>query len=220
METIEIKNVSKSFKEQQVLIDVNLKLEEGHIYGLIGRNGSGKTVLLKIICGMMTPDKGEIFINGTKLDKGSFPTDIGVIIENPGFISLWSGYRNLKYLASFNQKIEEDKILEVMQEVGLSDAIYKRVGKYSLGMKQRLGIAQAIMENPNILILDEPFNGLDKNGVDQIYGLLKEFKKQGKTIFLVSHIRDDIEAVCDCVYEIEHGRVKRKGDIESDMVSE
>lgn len=220
MEIIEIKNVSKSFKEQQVLIDVNLKLEEGHIYGLIGRNGSGKTVLLKIICGMMTPDKGEIFINGTKLDKGSFPTDIGVIIENPGFISLWSGYRNLKYLASFNQKIEEDKILEVMQEVGLSDAIYKRVGKYSLGMKQRLGIAQAIMENPNILILDEPFNGLDKNGVDQIYGLLKEFKKQGKTIFLVSHIRDDIEAVCDCVYEIEHGRVKRKGDIESDMVSE
>lgn len=220
MEIIEIKNVSKSFKEQQVLIDVNLKLEEGHIYGLIGRNGSGKTVLLKIICGMMTPDKGEIFINGTKLDKGSFPTDIGVIIENPGFISLWSGYRNLKYLASFNQKIEEYKILEVMQEVGLSDAIYKRVGKYSLGMKQRLGIAQAIMENPNILILDEPFNGLDKNGVDQIYGLLKEFKKQGKTIFLVSHIRDDIEAVCDCVYEIEHGRVKRKGDIESDMVSE
>lgn len=209
MPIIEVKNISKKFKNQQVLVDVSFQLEQGQIYGLIGRNGSGKTVLMKIMCGLIQPDYGEIVINGKTLDGIHFPQNLGVIIENPGFISFWSGYKNLAYLASINKKIGKSEILNIMDLVGLSDAIKKKVGKYSLGMKQRLGIAQAIMGNPDILILDEPFNGLDKDGVEQIYKLFKELKKQGKTIFLVSHIREDIDAVCDFTYEIENGEVRR-----------
>lgn len=209
MVKIEVKHVTKKFKEQQVLQDINLELEQGNIYGLTGRNGSGKTVLLKIMCGLVQPDQGEVIINEHKLDGKTFPQNMGIIIENPGFITWWSGYRNLEYLSSFNRIIKKEQIIEVMKDVGLLEAKDKKVGKYSLGMKQRLGIAQAIMENPDILILDEPFNGLDKEGVNHIYNLLKEFKQQGKLIFLVSHIKEDIEMVCDVTFKLEDGKVKK-----------
>lgn len=201
---IVVEHVSKAFGKEQVLKDVNLTIPPGQICGIVGNNGSGKTVLMKCICGFLHPDSGRIFVNEKQVGKDcDFPDSLGVIIETPGFIPNLSGYQNLKILAALKARIGKNEITETLKRVGLSPAMKKPVAKYSLGMRQRLGIAQAIMENPNVLILDEPFNGLDKAGVAQMRELLKELKTQGKAVLLASHNAQDIEELCDAVHEME-----------------
>lgn len=201
---IVVEHVSKAFGKEQVLKDVNLTIPAGKIYGVVGNNGSGKTVLMKCICGFLKPDGGRIFVNGQQVGKEcDFPDGLGVIIETPGFLPNISGYENLKILASLKARIGKKEITETIRRVGLDPSMKKPVSKYSLGMRQRLGIAQAIMEDPGVLILDEPFNGLDKAGVSQMRELLRELKMQGKSILLASHNAQDIEELCDAVHEME-----------------
>ena len=207
METcIEVQNVVKRFRDQVVLKNVSISFEKGQIHGIVGRNGSGKTVLFKCICGLMHPEEGVILVNGKRVGRDvDMPEDIGAIIEAPGFLPNYSGYKNLRFLANIRRKIGKEEILNVLKTVGLDPGSRKHVGKYSLGMRQRLGIAQAIMEDPEILILDEPMNGLDNAGVQDIRALLLELKAQGKTILLASHNHEDIAALCDTVHEMDGG---------------
>lgn len=204
-----IEHVTKKFKEDTVLEDINVTMEQGKVYGFAGNNGSGKTVLMKCICGFLPVTSGKIYVNGkvigTEID---FPENIGVIIETPGFLTNLTGMRNLEILAGMKSRISGEKIREAIKRAGLDPDLKKSVSKYSLGMRQRLGIAQAIMENPDFLILDEPFNGLDKHGVEDIRNLLLELKKQGKTIILASHNSEDIRILCDKVYEMDGGKMR------------
>lgn len=205
-----IENVSKIFKDEEVLHDINLSMERGKVYGFAGNNGSGKTVLMKCICGFLPVSKGTIKVNGLTIGVDrDFPENIGVIIETPGFLPHLSGQRNLEILANLNNKISMGHIRDALLKVGLSPDLKKQVSKYSLGMRQRLGIAQAIMEEPDLLILDEPFNGLDKYGVEDIRNVLLELKAQGKTIILSSHNSLDIKILCDQVYEMDGGEIKQ-----------
>ena len=207
METcIEVQNVVKRFRDQVVLKNVSISFEKGQIHGIVGRNGSGKTVLFKCICGLMHPEEGVILVNGKRVGRDvDMPEDIGAIIEAPGFLPNYSGYKNLRFLANIRRKIGKEEILNVLKTMGLDPESRKHVGKSSLGMRQRLGIAQAIMEDPEILILDEPMNGLDNAGVQDIRALLLELKAQGKTILLASHNHEDIAALCDTVHEMDGG---------------
>ena len=207
METcIEVQNAVKRFRDQVVLKNVSISFEKGQIHGIVGRNGSGKTVLFKCICGLMHPEEGVILVNGKRVGRDvDMPEDIGAIIEAPGFLPNYSGYKNLRFLANIRRKIGKAEILNVLKTVGLDPESRKHVGKYSLGMRQRLGIAQAIMEDPEILILDEPMNGLDNAGVQDIRALLLGLKEQGKTILLASHNHEDIAALCDTVHEMDGG---------------
>lgn len=199
-----VEHVYKSFGKEKVLEDVNLTIEKGKIFGVVGNNGSGKTVLMKCICGFLQADSGKITVNGKVIGKDcDFPESLGMIIETPGFLPNISGYKNLKILAGLKAVIGKKEILDSLERVGLDPHMKKHVAKYSLGMRQRLGIAQAIMEDPDVLILDEPFNGLDKNGVKHMRELLKELKNQGKSILLASHNAQDIEELCDDVHEME-----------------
>ena len=201
---IVVKQVYKSFGKHAVLENVSFQVKQGQIFGLVGNNGSGKTVLMKCICGFLKADQGEILVNGKRIGvEVDFPESIGAIIETPGFISDLTGFQNLKLLASLKGKIERQEIMESMKQVGLQPGMKKPVSKYSLGMRQRLGIAQAIMENPDILILDEPFTGWDKEGVLRMRELLKELKRQGKAMILASHNGQDIEELCDVVHDME-----------------
>ena len=211
METcIEVQNVVKRFRDQVVLKNVSISFEKGKIHGIVGRNGSGKTVLFKCICGLMHPEEGVILVNGKRVGRDvDMPEDIGAIIEAPGFLPNYSGYKNLRFLANIRRKIGKEEILNVLKTVGLDPESRKHVGKYSLGMRQRLGIAQAIMEDPEILILDEPMNGLDNAGVQDIRALLLELKAQGKTILLASHNHEDIAALCDTTVEIDRGKITK-----------
>ena len=203
---IEVQNVVKRFRDQVVLKNVSISFEKGQIHGIVGRNGSGKTVLFKCICGLMHPEEGMILVNGKRVGRDvDMPEDVGAIIEAPGFLPNYSGYKNLRFLANIRRKIGKEEILNVLKTVGLDPESRKHVGKYSLGMRQRLGIAQAIMEDPEILILDEPMNGLDNAGVQDIRALLLELKAQGKTILLASHNHEDIAALCDTVHEMDGG---------------
>lgn len=207
---IDVKNVTKQYGVNKVLNNVSLKCEAGKIYGLIGRNGSGKTVLLKCVCGLIIPTNGEVCVWGQSIGKNvDFPQDLGFIIESPGFLLQESGLNNLKHLASMKGIIGIDEIRECMNCVGLDPNLKKPVGKYSMGMRQRLGIAQAIMEKPNLLILDEPMNGLDNQGVEHIRSLLKTMKNKGVTILLASHFKEDIDLLCDEVYKIDSGILTR-----------
>ena len=209
MNKIIVSNVGKTIEEQVILRNINLKLQSGKVYGLIGRNGSGKTVLLKCIAGFLTPTTGEIKVNEKVLGKDiKFPENMGFIINAPGFLPEMSGIKNLQYLASIKQVADKEKIVEAMNMVGLDPKSKKRVGKYSTGMKQRLGIAQAIMEDPDILILDEPMNGLDEQMVEKIRGVVLELKKRGKLIIITSHNREDIEILCDEVYKMKDGELE------------
>lgn len=204
---IEVKNVNVTIGKNEILQDISAVFETGKIHGLIGRNGSGKTVLMKCICGFMKPTSGEVFVGGKQIGKEvDFAPDTGVIIETPGFVPFYSGYRNLKILAGLNHKIGKEEIEEAMRTVGLDPKLKRHVKKYSLGMRQRLGIAQAIMEKPKLLILDEPFNGLDKEGVEQMRTYFLELKNQGVTILLSSHTSEDIKLLCDTVTEMEKGK--------------
>lgn len=203
---IEITNLCKSFKDTKVLNDITIKIKKGNIIGIIGRNGSGKTVLFKCICGLVSPTKGTVKINNKILGKDmDIPDNIGAIIETPGFLPNYNGFKNLKFLAMIKNQISNEHIKDTIKLVGLNPDSKKHVGKYSLGMRQRLGIAQAIMENPDILILDEPMNGLDNEGVKDMRKLFLSLKEQGKTILLASHNKEDIEVLCDEVYMMDKG---------------
>ena len=203
---ISVKGISKRFGEECVLKNVSRDFESGKIHGIIGNNGSGKTVLMKCICGFLIPEEGEVIVAGKRVGKDvDFPADLGIIIETPGFLPRLSARKNLEILASLNKKIGVKEIEEAILRVGLDPQLKKPVGKYSLGMRQRLGIAQAIMEDPSILILDEPFNGLDKHSVSDMRKLIKELKSAGKTILLASHNQSDIDELCDSVCEMEAG---------------
>lgn len=203
---IELCNVTKKFKNETVLNNINVSFEKGKIHGIIGRNGSGKTVLFKCIAGFLSVSDGSIKVNNIEIGKDcDFIQDCGIIIENTDFIEMYSGKRNLYLLASILNKVGREEINNVMIKVGLDHNSKKMVKKYSLGMKQRLSIAQAIMENPSILILDEPMNGLDNDGVIKIRNLLLSLKSEGKTILLASHSSDDIKYLCDTVHLIDNG---------------
>ena len=203
---IEVQNLSKSFGEEQVLKCVSRDFEIGKIHGIVGNNGSGKTVLMKCICGFLRPNGGRVLVNGKEVGWDmDFPDDLGIIIETPGFLPNLSGMKNLQILASLKKRASTDVIREVIRKVGLDPDSRKPVGKYSLGMRQRLGLAQALMEDPSILILDEPLNGLDKHGVVQIRELIKSLRTEGKTILLASHNQMDIDELCDTVCEMDGG---------------
>ena len=206
MNIISVKNLSKDFGQERVLKSVTRDFEKGKIHGIVGNNGSGKTVLMKCICGFLIPDGGSITVNGERVGVDvDFPRDMGLIIETPGFLPNVTGIKNLEILASLNKKIGLREIAASMRAAGLDPLMKKPVGKYSLGMRQRLGIAQAIMEDPALLILDEPLNGLDKHGVAEMRKLIKGLKEQGKTILLASHNQGDIDELCDTVCEMDAG---------------
>lgn len=203
---IKLEGVSKAFKKATVVQEVTAEFREGEITGIVGRNGSGKTVLFKMICGLLKPTAGTITVNGKRIGKDvDFPESIGVIIETPGFLPFQSGYRNLMELAGINHRISKNKVKQAMENVGLDPDSRKPVSKYSLGMRQRLGIAQAIMENPDVLVLDEPMNGLDESGVEEMRKLFLKLKEADKTLLIASHNREDIEVLCDKVYRMDGG---------------
>lgn len=203
---IEVCGVNKYFGEEHVLKDVSHTFEKGKIHGIVGNNGSGKTVLMKCVCGFLKPDSGVIYVNHKQVGKETdFPEDIGIIIETPGFLPHLSGTQNLKILASLQKKANALTIRTVLEQVGLDLDMKKPVGKYSLGMRQRLGFAQALMEDPSLLILDEPLNGLDKHGVVHIRNVIKGLRAEGKTVILASHNQLDIDELCDTVCEMDAG---------------
>lgn len=206
METIIVNNAEKFIKGNCIFKEVSFSCESGKIYGLIGKNGAGKTMLLKAICGLTGLSSGEIVVNGQRIGVDvEIPESVGIIIEVPGFLPGLSGFSNLKYLAGLKKRIGDEEIKQAMQTAGLSPEDKKHVGKYSLGMRQRLGIAQAIMEDPDILLLDEPMNGLDVRGVAEMKELLKEKRKEGKTILLASHYMEDVAELCDKVFMMQAG---------------
>ncbi len=208
--TIEVSHICKSFRGTTVLKDISLHCEPGHIYGFVGHNGSGKTVLFKCICGFLSCDEGEIKVDGKVMGKEvDMLPNAGIIIEEPGFLRKWSAYRNLEFLYTIRNKSNKSYLYAMLEKVGLDPGLSRPVGKYSLGMRQRLAIAQAIMEDPAILILDEPMNGLDKTGVNEMRELFLEMKSQGKVILLASHNREDIDILCDEVYEMENGMMRK-----------
>ena len=203
---IEVCGVNKYFGDEHVLKDVSHTFEKGKIHGIVGNNGSGKTVLMKCVCGFLKPDSGVIYVNHKQVGKETdFPEDIGIIIETPGFLPHLSGTQNLKILASLQKKANALTIRTVLEQVGLDLDMKKPVGKYSLGMRQRLGFAQALMEDPSLLILDEPLNGLDKHGVVHIRNVIKGLRAEGKTVILASHNQVDIDELCDTVCEMDAG---------------
>lgn len=209
MPYIEIDHVIKRFGEDTVLHDICVTMEQGKVYGISGNNGSGKTVLMKCICGFLPVSKGKIRVAGKTIGiEIDFPQSIGVIIETPGFLTNLSGFRNLEILADLRGKITKNQIQNAIRKAGLDPTLKKAVAKYSLGMRQRLGIAQAIMEDPELLILDEPFNGLDKYGVQDIRELILGLKGHGKTIILASHNSEDIRLLCDTVFQMDGGRIQ------------
>ncbi|SFR56691.1 ATP-binding cassette domain-containing protein [Anaeromicropila populeti] len=203
---IEINDVSLQIKNTSILNNINIHFEQGKIHGLVGRNGSGKTVLMKCICGFIRINQGEIIVDKKKIGKDvDFPEDIGFIIETPGFIPYYSGYKNLMLLAGLRNKAGKEEVKTALSAVGLDYNLKRMVKKYSLGMRQRLGIAQAIMEKPSILILDEPFNGLDKEGVQDMRKYFLRLKELGTTILMCSHSSEDINILCDTVAEMDKG---------------
>lgn len=205
-----VENLELVIKQKIILNGISVSFERGKIHGLIGRNGSGKTMLMKCICGFIHPTKGFVYVNGRCIGKDiDYPENMGIIIETPGFISRYSGEKNLRILAALNKKIGCEEIASTMMRLGLDPKLTIPVKKYSLGMRQRLGLSQAIMEDPEILILDEPMNGLDKKGVEDVRELLSKLKEQGKTILLCSHTAEDIELLCDTVHEMDGGEITK-----------
>lgn len=210
MSYIEINQVSKSFKGVTIFENLNLRVEKGKIYGIIGHNGSGKSVLFKLICGFIFPESGKIIVDGEELGTNKrFPNSFGIIIDRPGYIAGKTGFENLKALATIENKISDDKIKQVMEMVGLQPEAKQKVKNYSLGMKQKLAIAQAIMEDQQTLILDEPFNALDIDSVENIRRLLQKFREEGRTIILTSHNQEDINLLCDEVYRISNFKLEK-----------
>lgn len=206
---LKINGLSKKFKNRVILKDINLECDYGKVYGFVGPNGCGKSVFFKIVCGFLKADSGEISIDGKVIGKDiDFLPNLGVLIEKPGFIENYNHFQNLKYLASINNIVDDKQINEYLKLVGLDLKNTDKVKNYSLGMRQRLGIAQAIMENQKIIILDEPFNGLDKDGTNQIKEIILNMKKEGKLILLTSHIEGDIEELSDVKYQFSGSTIK------------
>lgn len=207
---IEVTNVSKAFKNVEILRNINITLEGGHIYGLIGRNGSGKSVFLKMICGFYRPTKGDILYNGKSIVSNDiFPPSTRALIEKPTFLPDLSGIENLLLLAKIQNKIGKEEIEKAMEEVNVLSEKDKKVGKYSMGTKQKLGIVQVLMEDPEVMIFDEPFNGIENATVKKIKNILLKKKKEGKLIILSSHIKEDIIALADKVYEVDSCKIRR-----------
>lgn len=205
-EAVKLVKVSKSFGKERVLKEISHSFETGKIHGIVGFNGSGKTVMFKCICGFLKPDSGYVKVQGKQIGKEvDFPKSLGMIIETPGFLPHLSGYVNLKRLANLQKIIGKEEVMDAITRVGLDPWSKKKVGQYSLGMRERLGIAQAIMENQELLILDEPFNGLDKRGVTDVCRLFEELREQGKTILLAAHNMPDMEGFCDTICEMDAG---------------
>lgn len=208
---IQVQDVSLIIKKSRILSEITLSLQEGKIYGLVGNNGCGKTMLMRCICGFVKPTSGSVTVDGKIIGKDTdYLRGAGIILETPGFISHYSGFRNLKLLAEISAKADKVKIKDSMRLCGLDPDLKLPVRKYSLGMRQRLAIAQAIMENQRILILDEPMNGLDKNGVADVRKLLLGLREEGRLILLTSHNMTDIELLCDEVYEMDDGKIVKE----------
>ena len=220
---LELKNVSKNFGKIEIIKNVTLSMGEGKIYGFIGRNGSGKSVLLKLICGFYNPTSGEILLdNYNYSENNSFPKETRALIEKPNFLPDLTGLENLELLASVQNKIGKDDILKTLEKLNMLTEKDKKYSKYSLGTKQKLGIAQVLMENPNLIILDEPFNGVENDTVKKIRNLLKEERKKGKIIIIASHIKEDIEQLADVVYQVDAGivkEVKKKGRKKNEQIN-
>lgn len=207
---LEIKNLSKKFKDVYVLKDINLTFESGKIYGFTGRNGSGKSVLLKIICGFYTPTSGEVLLdNYNYILNNDFPKSTRCLIEKPNFLPDLTGYENLKLLASIENKIGDKEIMDTIEKLNLKEEINKKYSKYSLGTKQKLGIAQVLMEDPKLIVLDEPLNGIENETAKEVRKILNEEKKKDKIIIVASHIKEDIDTLADIVYNIDNGIVEK-----------
>lgn len=205
---IKIENLSKEIDGISILEDVSLLLEQGKIYGFVGKNGSGKTMLFRMIAGLVNRSSGSILYNGENVEFGKkIPISMGILIENAGMYPEFSGFENLKLLASINKKIDDKKIKATIQRVGLNPNDKRKIKKYSLGMKQRITFAQAIMEEPELLLLDEPTNALDSDGVEQIRKIIIEEKKRGTIICLASHNAEDIDVLCDEIYQVKEGKI-------------
>ena len=208
---IKITDVNKTIKKAPILRDINREFTGGKVYGLRGKNGSGKTMLMRAICGLITPDSGIIDINGKILGKDiSFPESIGVLIENPAFIGNYTGFKNLKVLASIQNRIGDEQIRKALEDIGLDPDDKRTYRKYSLGMKQKLGIAAAVMENPDIIILDEPINALDDVSVEKVHDILEEQKKRGAVIIIACHDKEELDQLSDEIIEISDGRIINK----------
>lgn len=211
MSEIIIENLSKTIKNNKILDNVNLTFESGHVYGLVGRNGSGKTMLLRAICGLIFPDSGKVIIDGKQLHKDiSFPESCGIIIENTDLLPIFSAFDNLKMLSEIKNTANDNMIKSAIKSVGLDPDSKKKVKTFSLGMKQRLSIAQALFEDPDILLLDEPTNALDEDGVNDVRRILLEQKKKNKLIIIASHNKEDISLLSDTVISVSNGRFQRK----------
>lgn len=205
---IKVKNLSKAFKDNVVLSNINLNFESGNIYGLYGRNGAGKSVFLKILCGFYIPTSGQVLFDEVDLNTElKYPNDLRALIEKPSFFPDLTGFENLNILAKIQNKITKDDIIKAMEIVNLIDEKDKKYSKYSLGMKQKLGIAQVIMESPNIMIFDEPFNGIEQKTVQKLISYLKEEKKKNKIIILSTHIKEDLVQMADKIYYFDSGKV-------------
>lgn len=206
-----IEKVSKVIKGQTLLNQVSLALEKGKIYVLQGKNGSGKTLLLKAMCGLLIPTEGTVCVDGKILGKDTdFPESVGALIENPGFIQGYSAFKNLKMLADINHKISEQDILDILKEVGLEDCGKKKYRNFSLGMKQKLGIAAALMEKPKLILLDEPTNALDEKSVKVLRDILNKRKEEGALIVVASHDKEELELLADKIFMVEEGNVREK----------
>ena len=211
MSEIIIENLSKTIKNNKILDNVNLTFESGHVYGLVGRNGSGKTMLLRAICGLIFPDSGKVIIDGKQLHKDiSFPESCGIIIENTDLLTNFSAFDNLKMLSEIKNTANDNMIKSAIKSVGLDPDSKKKVKTFSLGMKQRLSIAQTLFEDPDILLLDEPTNALDEDGVNDVRRILLEQKKKNKLIIIASHNKEDISLLSDTVISVSNGRFQRK----------
>ena len=204
---IKITNLSKKINNTSILKNISVDFTKGNIYGIIGRNGSGKTMLFKAICGLINPTCGNIIVFGKDIKNGTFPEDTGVIIENPGFLPQYSAFKNLKILASIHNKIDDQTIKNYINIVTLDSNDKRPIKKYSLGMKQKLGIAQALMEEPKLLILDEPMNALDEDSVKLVRKILLDLKNKGVTILIATHNREDIDSLCDYIYTMNSGEL-------------
>lgn len=206
---LEIENYSKTINKRIILDNINLTFRSGNVYGFYGRNGSGKTMLFRALTTLIYPTKGDVKVDGKSILKEEFDlSQIGILIENPGFYPHLTGFENLEMLYRLNNEKNDQHIYDVLKSVGLDYAGDKKYKEYSLGMKQRLRIAQAIMENQKIIILDEPTNGIDRNGLKDVHKIIKEEKNKDKIILLASHDLDDLNLLCDEIYFIENGRIK------------